>query len=568
MKRMKKKLKSVKEIKREKSMSCSNLTTRSYPSRSFHSTVSISNVAEVENENGVEYSSSTEKHDSTSPDSSCGPFDASSLVSGSFFHSPTENCKTMTPTSDEHLRKEFQSTRPTSVSSQDYEAEVLKPRVVETSLYSSEKHDSTFPDSSCGPFDSSSLASGSFFHSPTESCQTMTPTSDENLRKEFQSIRPTSVSSQDYEESESPHVSTNSLVRKWSKRKFDHAVRILPAVEDDNIKVIEEERQKESTNGCIDVSSNECVKETSDLAQLVEEDAKDFYNRFQKISTIPVALLLIIYSLIMMILIFLLPILCEQKTKPHGKNTTESIDDPFAECYVDSFSILIYCHSFYWLSHLIWDQYLKKRHKEHRISGYLDFYLDIKNIRRAPFYIVSTCNFLLLIAMTLLHDYDNYLKYYYDDFRKVDWIRGLITIECMTIICLLAYYIRKINKFNHLKMPPDVMRESYMETLRANLAWEWDPKSKNENISDNTPEEVQEWDRKVKEALKKHQQAVELKLSPQNQHVHILQAELINFLVQQIKQKNKKLVNLIQQVSDMSSIVECNVKNETHVIVC
>merc|ERR1719400_296731 len=32
------------------------------------------------------------------------------------------------------------------------------------------------------------------------------------------------------------------------------------------------------------------------------------------------------------------------------------------------------------------------------------------------------------------------------------------------------------------------------------------------------------------EALKKHQQAVELKLSPQNQHVHILQAELINFL--------------------------------------
>ena len=170
--------------------------------------------------------------------------------------------------------------------------------------------------------------------------------------------------------------------------------------------------------------------------------------------------------------------------------------------------------------------------------------------------------------MTLLHDYDNYLKYYYDDFRKVDWIRGLITIECMTIICLLAYYIRKINKFNHLKMPPDVMSESYMETLRANLAWEWDPSSKNENISDRTPEEVKEWDRMVKEALKKHQQAVELKLSPRNQRVHILQAELINFLIQQIKQKNKKLVNLIQQVSDISSIVECNVKNETHVIVC
>ena len=121
MKRMKKRLKSVKEIRREKSMSCSNLTTRNYPARSFHQTVSISNVAEVENENGVEYSSSAGKHDSTSADSSCGPFDASSLVSGSLFQSQIENTQNMTPPSDEHLRKEFQSIRPTSDSSQEYE---------------------------------------------------------------------------------------------------------------------------------------------------------------------------------------------------------------------------------------------------------------------------------------------------------------------------------------------------------------------------------------------------------------------------------------------------------------
>ena len=81
--------------------------------------------------------------------------------------------------------------------------------------------------------------------------------------------------------------------------------------------------------------------------------------------------------------------------------------------------------------------------------GILRLLFGYQKYSKSPFYIVSTCNFLLLLAMTLLHDYDNYLKYYYDDFRKVDWIRGLITIECMTIICLLAYYIRKVNKFNH-----------------------------------------------------------------------------------------------------------------------
>ena len=279
----------------------------------------------------------------------------------------------------------------------------------------------------------------------------------------------------------------------------------------------------------------------------------------------------------MIVLIFLLPILCEQKTKPHGllmrifhmENTTSSsADDPFARCYIDSFSLLIYCHSLYWLAHLIWDQYLKKRHKEHRISGYLDFYLDIKNTRRAPFYIVSSCNFLLLLSMTLLHDYDNYLRYYNDDFRKVDWIRGLITIECMIIICLLAYYVRRIRKFNQLKMPPDVMRESYMENLRTSLAWDWNAGNKNGSSGEKTPEEVKEWDKKVKEAVKKHEQVISQKLNPRNQHVHILQAELIRFLIQQIKHKNKKLVNLIQQVSDISNIVECNVEDGNQVIVC
>jgi len=55
-------------------------------------------------------------------------------------------------------------------------------------------------------------------------------------------------------------------------------------------------------------------------------------------------------------------------------------------------------------------------------------------------------------------------------------------------------------------MPPDVMCDSYMERLQANLAWEWDSSNKKDKSGENTPEDVKEWDRKVKESLTKHQQ--------------------------------------------------------------
>ena len=103
------------------------------------------------------------------------------------------------------------------------------------------------------------------------------------------------------------------------------------------------------------------------------------------------------------------------------------------------------------------DPYLKKKHKENRIAGYLDFYLKTKNIRRAPFYLVSVGNFMLLIVTTILHDYCGgfALICREDRFMKVDWLRGLITVECMTIMSLFSYYIIKMREFNRMQMPPD-----------------------------------------------------------------------------------------------------------------
>ena len=145
--------------------------------------------------------------------------------------------------------------------------------------------------------------------------------------------------------------------------------------------------------------------------------------------------------------------LCEKNPEPNQQN--EVGENPILECHIGSFSLLIYSHSLYWVAHLFLDPYLKKKHKDSRLAGYLDFYLNTKNIRRAPFYLVSVGNFMLLAATTVLHDYCDKNGNCTNRFMQVDWLRGLITVECMTIMCLFAYYIIKMREFNKLRMPPD-----------------------------------------------------------------------------------------------------------------
>ena len=136
--------------------------------------------------------------------------------------------------------------------------------------------------------------------------------------------------------------------------------------------------------------------------------------------------------------------------------------NPYLQCHVDSFSLLVYVHSLYWIFHLCLDPYLKKKHKNNRIAGYLDFYLNTKNIRRAPFYLVSFGNFAILSATTILHDYCNLANVCKDRFTKIDWIRGLITIECTLIVFLFSYYVFRMRQFNRQKLPPD---GKYLEHL-------------------------------------------------------------------------------------------------------
>ena len=91
--------------------------------------------------------------------------------------------------------------------------------------------------------------------------------------------------------------------------------------------------------------------------------------------TIPATTFSILASLAMILAVFIVPQFCVPN--PKGDTSDHSPD----LCPVHPFSLLIYCHTGYWLLHFVIDIYLKKCHKTNRLQGYLLFYRDTKNSR-------------------------------------------------------------------------------------------------------------------------------------------------------------------------------------------
>ena len=193
--------------------------------------------------------------------------------------------------------------------------------------------------------------------------------------------------------------------------------------------------------------------------------------------------------------------------------------------------------------------------------------------------------------MTILHDYCGYTENCHSGnrFMKVDWLRGLITVECMTIMCLFSYYIIKMREFNRLQMPPDgkeiyiysnilrcvtkiysgiepnillfqfdlhlflVLRESYMRALRNNLVLRFDEQRPIIMNTNRTTQEVTNANKREEEAYQNHPIILAQNDDSQSKNIRTLQAELIRFLIRQIKRKNKKLVALTQQIADQNT---------------
>merc|ERR1719430_29715 len=150
------------------------------------------------------------------------------------------------------------------------------------------------------------------------------------------------------------------------------------------------------------------------------------------------------------VLVFLLPSLYD-----HGNSSRT----------FGSFSLLIYAHSAHWAAFLIIDQFLHHHHHKSRLQGYLDFYVKTKNIRRAPFYILSVGNAVLMIVVMILHDLCDNNQHCSRTFTKVDYLRGLITLESMVVVCLVVSYIYILADHNKRELPPDVLREEFTSSI-------------------------------------------------------------------------------------------------------
>jgi len=172
--------------------------------------------------------------------------------------------------------------------------------------------------------------------------------------------------------------------------------------------------------------------------------------------TEPSVYFLIITNIVMVLMVFILPVICgDDDSKGHADQ-----DENLSLCKIATFSILIYCHTVYWFFHLIVDQYLKHHHRKGRLLGYLEFYIQTKNLRRSPFYITSAGNAILLLSSTILNDScdsDKECAKHYE----IELLRALICVEGLTVMFMWTKYIVAVRKFKKDNKKPDVYREDF-----------------------------------------------------------------------------------------------------------
>ena len=92
-----------------------------------------------------------------------------------------------------------------------------------------------------------------------------------------------------------------------------------------------------------------------------------------------------------------------------------------------------------------------------------------------------------------------------------------------------------------------------MRALRNNLVLRFDEQRPIMMNSNRTTEELSQANKREEEAYQNNPIILAQNDETQSKNIRLLQAELIRFLIRQIKRKNKKLVALTQQIADQSS---------------
>ena len=84
-------------------------------------------------------------------------------------------------------------------------------------------------------------------------------------------------------------------------------------------------------------------------------------------------------------------------------------------------------------------------------------------------------NAVLMTVVVILHDLC--VEDCRSSFTRVDYLRGLITLESLVVMCLVANYLYLLAEFHASSLPPDVLREEVypITTGHADLVGSLEP---------------------------------------------------------------------------------------------
>lgn len=127
---------------------------------------------------------------------------------------------------------------------------------------------------------------------------------------------------------------------------------------------------------------------------------------------------------------------------------------------IDAISVACYIHGGLWFVLFGFDRYLRYKHYNHRMCGYLEFYRRTRHLRKIPFIANSGGNAGLLIVLKILQD----LK---GDHTEL-YLEIIIAVEAVISLPVLLLYLVKTLKFNRSHISPDVAQEEMMSSFMQN----------------------------------------------------------------------------------------------------
>ncbi|XP_031825663.1 transmembrane protein 192 isoform X2 [Nomia melanderi] len=135
----------------------------------------------------------------------------------------------------------------------------------------------------------------------------------------------------------------------------------------------------------------------------------------------------------------------------------------------DTYFIYLYLHCAYWLIIMMTDHFVKAKHHNLRIYGYLDFYQSTYQHIRTPLFIASLWIVCYLMLAVILHhthkmNYEQYCRAS-EWFTPLNYIVFLTTLELLIIVPVYVNYIKRVLKFNKVRPPPDVTREEWLSSF-------------------------------------------------------------------------------------------------------